>query len=490
MFSNSQIKEFFKNQTVFLTGGSGFLGKILMEKLLRECEEIKKIYVLLRPKKGKTPEQRFKELFNHPCFDVLKSKHTNHLEKVFLVNGDCNEPLLGLAEQDVAILLKETTCVIHAAANVKFDQTLKEATSYVRATKDLLEFAKRMLNLKVFVFVSTAFSNCVHSHITEQFYEPPMKPEKLLDLVNILDDDTLQAITPQLLNTWPNTYVYTKSVSENLIKTIGADLPITIVRPAIVISTIAEPIPGWIDNFYGLVGVSSGAALGVIRSMNANPNYRAPLVPVDYVSNCILAAAWKRGRSDTTTIYNYVGHENNQITWGRYMRILEEQGWNVPPEKILWYFSFKLRKNRLWHKFCVFFLHTVTAYMVDFVLLCLGRPTLAVEKYRRLNRTLDLLAYFGTKTWKFDDGNVVELWNDMNDADKRQFCFNMENIDFNSYGRHLVMGARYYLFHETPATIPKAKRKMNMLFFVHYTVIGVFWYILFKLIKFFLSLFF
>ena len=80
---------------------------------------------------------------------MLKSKHTNHLEKVFLVNGDCNEPLLGLAEQDVAILLKETTCVIHAAANVKFDQTLKEATSYVRATKDLLEFAKRMLNLKV-----------------------------------------------------------------------------------------------------------------------------------------------------------------------------------------------------------------------------------------------------------------------------------------------------------------------------------------------------
>ncbi|XP_063924299.1 fatty acyl-CoA reductase wat-like isoform X2 [Zophobas morio] len=474
MGSSSQIKEFFKNQTVFLTGGSGFLGKILIEKLLRECEDIKKIYVLIRPKKEKTPEQRFQDLFSYPCFDLLKSKHINPLQKVSLVHGDCNEPFLGLTEQDVAILLKETTCVIHAAANVKFDQPLKEAAYYVRATRDLLELAKKMLNLRVFVFVSTAFSNCVHSHITEQFYEPPMKPEKLLQLVDILDDDTLQAITPQFLNTWPNTYVYTKSISENLIKTIGADLPITIVRPAIVISTIAEPMPGWIDNFYGVVGISAGAALGVIRSMNANPNSRAQLVPVDYVSNCVLAAAWKRENSVTTTIYNFVGHENNQITWGQYMKVIEQQGWKVPSEKVLWYFWFKVRKNRLWHKFCVFFLHTVTAYMVDFVLLCLRRPTLAVEKYRRLNTTLDLLAYFGMKSWKFDDRNVMELWNDMNDADKIQFCFNMENIDFIDYGYHLVRGARSYLFNESLDTIPKAERRLRVLCVAHYTLLGVF----------------
>ena len=61
----SQIKTFFQNQTVFLTGGSGFLGKVLIEKLLRECEEIEKIYVLMRTKKNKTPEERFEELFNY-----------------------------------------------------------------------------------------------------------------------------------------------------------------------------------------------------------------------------------------------------------------------------------------------------------------------------------------------------------------------------------------------------------------------------------------
>ena len=39
--------------------------------------------------------------------------------------------------------------MIHAAANVKFDQSLKEATYNVRATRDLLELAKRMKKLKV-----------------------------------------------------------------------------------------------------------------------------------------------------------------------------------------------------------------------------------------------------------------------------------------------------------------------------------------------------
>ncbi|KAJ3651401.1 hypothetical protein Zmor_017447 [Zophobas morio] len=116
MSSNSQIRHFFKNQTILITGGSGFLGKVLLEKLLRECEEIKKIYVLMRFKKNKTPNQRFSELFNYASFDVLKSKDENFLLKVFLINGDSLQPRLGLSEQDANILVQEVTCVIHAAA--------------------------------------------------------------------------------------------------------------------------------------------------------------------------------------------------------------------------------------------------------------------------------------------------------------------------------------------------------------------------------------
>jgi len=36
---------------VFLTGATGFLGKVVIEKLLRTTE-VKRIYVLIRPKRG------------------------------------------------------------------------------------------------------------------------------------------------------------------------------------------------------------------------------------------------------------------------------------------------------------------------------------------------------------------------------------------------------------------------------------------------------
>ena len=60
----SEIAEFFTNKSVFITGATGFLGKTLVEKLLRSCYEIDKIYLLVRQKKGKTPNERLEELTN------------------------------------------------------------------------------------------------------------------------------------------------------------------------------------------------------------------------------------------------------------------------------------------------------------------------------------------------------------------------------------------------------------------------------------------
>jgi fatty acyl-CoA reductase len=65
MSTDAQIEEFYKEQTIFLTGGTGFLGKILIEKLLRQCWDLNKIYVLVRPKKGKSSKERFKEFFEY-----------------------------------------------------------------------------------------------------------------------------------------------------------------------------------------------------------------------------------------------------------------------------------------------------------------------------------------------------------------------------------------------------------------------------------------
>lgn len=62
------MQQFYQNRTIFLTGGTGFLGKVIMEKLLRTCN-IDTIYVLIRSKKGKDIATRIEDLIN----DVVSS---------------------------------------------------------------------------------------------------------------------------------------------------------------------------------------------------------------------------------------------------------------------------------------------------------------------------------------------------------------------------------------------------------------------------------
>ncbi|EDW48881.1 GM15131 [Drosophila sechellia] len=53
----TDVQSFYKDKTVFLTGGSGFLGKVTIAKLLCTTE-VKRIYVLLRAKRGQEMRER------------------------------------------------------------------------------------------------------------------------------------------------------------------------------------------------------------------------------------------------------------------------------------------------------------------------------------------------------------------------------------------------------------------------------------------------
>ncbi|CAG9131836.1 unnamed protein product [Plutella xylostella] len=64
---------------VLVTGGTGFLGRQLLEKLLRACNGIKKIYLLTRVKKGKSMEERLKEQMQDPVSFQSFRKSSPHL---------------------------------------------------------------------------------------------------------------------------------------------------------------------------------------------------------------------------------------------------------------------------------------------------------------------------------------------------------------------------------------------------------------------------
>lgn len=62
----TSVKDFYRGRSIFITGGTGFMGKVLVEKLLRSCPDIKNIYLLMRPKRGQNVQERLSELLNAP----------------------------------------------------------------------------------------------------------------------------------------------------------------------------------------------------------------------------------------------------------------------------------------------------------------------------------------------------------------------------------------------------------------------------------------
>ncbi|KAJ8970990.1 hypothetical protein NQ317_016772 [Molorchus minor] len=74
--ANSPVAKWYDNRSIFVTGGSGFMGKVLVEKLLYSCTGIKCIYILLRPKRGKLPDKRVEDMWNLPV-DTLEIFNVN-----------------------------------------------------------------------------------------------------------------------------------------------------------------------------------------------------------------------------------------------------------------------------------------------------------------------------------------------------------------------------------------------------------------------------
>ena len=53
------IKEFYEGKTIFLTGTTGFVGKVVLEKLIRDLFGFKKLFVMIRAKKNQSVRDRF-----------------------------------------------------------------------------------------------------------------------------------------------------------------------------------------------------------------------------------------------------------------------------------------------------------------------------------------------------------------------------------------------------------------------------------------------
>lgn len=59
---------------------AGFMGKVLVEKLLYSCSELDRIYLLLRTKKNVKSEDRLQDIYSSPVSFILSYKIEDILE--------------------------------------------------------------------------------------------------------------------------------------------------------------------------------------------------------------------------------------------------------------------------------------------------------------------------------------------------------------------------------------------------------------------------
>ncbi|KAH8355149.1 hypothetical protein KR093_006834 [Drosophila rubida] len=470
---DSQIKEFYKNKTIFLTGGSGFLGRVVIEKVLR-ATDASRIYVMIRSKCGISSQDRIDEWKNDSLFGELLKIKPQALERVVPISGDCEEPDLGISAEDRKLLKNEVQVVIHCAATVNFGEPLHKALNInTRATQLMLQLAKEMSRLEGFVHVSTAFSNCVIKHISERFYPDNLvlDADKVLKMQRFCGNTVLDGMASTLMGKFPNTYTFTKALAEQIIQTESGDLPVCIFRPGPIAGTSKEPLSGWIDNLYGPIGVIYGAAAGVLRIAPINDKALNHIVPVDHCANIILASVMQTAKessehrqiSTPPTIYNYVAHESNALTNKNFNDIILKHRYTCPLEQTVWYPFLHTTSFHWLFKIIAIFYHIIPGYAIDLVLQLRGEKPRMIKLYKKVHKAMDVLSYFSTKFLTFETTNTDRLWESLSTADKEQFDFSMKQLDWNDYLQRTLVGMRVHIAHEDPSeqSIERARERVK-----------------------------
>ena len=363
------MRTFLSERTVVLTGSTGFLAKVFLEKLLWEQPDVRKVFLVIAPRGAQTAEDRLaKEIIAAPLFDRLRARHGDDFEafaraKLVPVAGDLGVDGLGLSPEAESAIVAETDVVVHSAATTTFDERFDVAVNInTLGPRRVLALAKRCENLKVMCHVSTAFVNglrvgpaaerafrvgdSVANELAERkknrdsfsargaSLDAPKPPaaaakEKGVDPYEEIalafaeaeacdraesgegasERMTRLGSKRARANGWQDTYVFTKAMGEQILSAERGDVPLVIVRPSIVEGALSEPFPGWIEGVRMADPLILAYGKGLIRGFVGDKEGVLDIVPVDAVVNVMLAALARSAMSSEDRASNEARHE-------------------------------------------------------------------------------------------------------------------------------------------------------------------------------------
>lgn len=481
--SGERLIDFYSNKTLFVTGITGFIGKVFLFRLIASLSSFNRVFLLMRGKANKSAKQRLSQILSQEPFDILanQSGNENVFDKIIAVEGDMQFENLGLSCSDLNDILSKTQLVFNIAASVQFDAPLKQnlLDNYV-GTKNLLHLCGQMQKLDALIHVSTFYTNCHKKHIDEKILELEFSVEQLAHVIDWLPEDTIESnkqLANKLLENRPNTYIITKAMSENLVQKLNGKFPIAVVRPSIVVPSICEPFGGWVDSINGPMGLGALASIGIVRYVDWNYYANADIIPVDTCANVMLAAAERAVRLNKTfndkslKVYNLTTTTIYPQTWGQIFEQLRAASIRSPPLKML-RTPINPPKIKRANKLVLYaskLSEILFAYFIDFLLIVCGQKRILVKITAKLHRAYEILLFFMTNEFTSSVDNFVSAHNELHPDDKQSFGFDMTKVDWNKYFDDAYLGTRSKILRENPTSIPAAKTKMQIIYYVGLT---------------------
>ena len=373
------VRSVFRGRHVMLIGVTGFIGKVWLVNTLMSLPEIGRIYLLIRSQKSNPAERRFEKLVEEsPVFDPLYERYGTGLsrflsERVQVVAGDATQPNLGLAPETALMLQSRLDLIINSSGLTDFNPDLRDALlTNVDAALNVMEFTRRtdhagLLHLstcyvagardgrvgevlrpnytpagvpdfdaeqewrRLHDVVAGAERKAESGEVTEELRQQALEREHAAKdlhgpaLENQIRKNRLRWLRNHLTEAgtararelgWPNTYTMTKSLAESLLARRGAGLPMAVVRPAIVETSIAQPFRGWNE------GINTSASLSYLlgtyfRQLPTNERKRLDVLPVDAVCRGMtLIGAAIMGRRNAQ-VYQLATSVTNPCDMGR-----------------------------------------------------------------------------------------------------------------------------------------------------------------------------
>ena len=373
------VRKALAGKRVLLIGVTGFIGKVWLANTLLDLPEIGKLYLLIRRQKSNPARKRFEKMLeDSPVFDPVFAKYGDGLgallaDKIEVVEGDVSQAGIGLDPEAAARLGKELDLIVNSSGLTDFNPDLRDAVAVnVDSTYHLIEFI-RGSNHAALLHLSTCYVAGQRDGRVGERLRPNYNPAGAADfdaekewyrLHEFIESAELRAEGPEVTGElkkqalgkvhaakglsgaalenqirknrvrwlknylteegkkranelgWPNTYTYTKSLAESLIANYGSGLPIAIVRPAIVETSVAKPFRGWNE------GINTSASLSYLlgtsfRQLPSNERKRLDIIPVDAVcaGMTLIAAALVERRHDP--LYQLATSVTNPCDMGR-----------------------------------------------------------------------------------------------------------------------------------------------------------------------------